>query len=114
MVRNNNFAGAIETYMQYMKKFSLVLLGSDLLEIIKDAQQREPKKKAVIAQIPKTDELIRQYGDLWDYEECYKHKYLSDFDETLQRACLLAHKSYENEGNEVGEASWFKVLLILD
>lgn len=101
--------------MQYIKKFSLVQLGSELLQIIKDAQQRELKKKRLSNdQIPSTEELIRQYGDLWDFEECYKYKCLSDFDETLQKACELAKKSFDNQGNQAGEDSWFKVLLILD
>ena len=65
----------------------------------------------MIDQIPSTEELIRQYGDLWDYEECYKYKYLSEFDEILQKACTLAKRQYDAQGEE---ESWFKVLLVLD
>ena len=32
---------------------------------------------------PSSEELIHFYGHNWDYEECYKYKYLTDFDQSL-------------------------------
>ena len=41
-------------------------------------------------EVKSTEEIIKLYGQKWDYEECYKYFYLSDFDFTLQKACDLA------------------------
>lgn len=57
-----------------------------------------------------TEEIIKLYGQKWDYEECYKYKYLSDFDFTLQKACDLAQKAYDTQG----EDAWFSILTVLN
>jgi hypothetical protein len=75
---------------------------------------------------PSSEELILLYGHNWDYEECYKYKYLTDFDQSLQKACDLAKRVYEStphipkssrrnpNDDEDGEKAWFRVLIVLD
>jgi len=60
--------------------------------------------------LPSTEELIRNYGYRWDYEECYKSHSLSDFDKTVQKACNLAKESFDKDD----EKSWLKILTCLD
>ena len=120
--------GAIDTYMTHIKKMSLVQIGAELTQIVKDSQMREYKRKKWNDDVvPSSEELILAYGHYWDYEECYKYKYLTDFDQSLQKACDLARKVYDStphiprsmrdedgEEEDDGEKAWFRVLIVLD
>ena len=63
------------------------------------------------SEVKSTEELIKLYGQKWEYEECYKYIYLSDYDFTLQKACDLAKKAYETQGEE---DAWFLILTVLN
>ena len=56
------------------------------------------------------EEIIRNFGAFWDYEDCYKYDYLKSFDQMIQKSCELAAKAFEHEGEE----AWFKLLRKLD
>jgi hypothetical protein len=80
--RDGDLSGAIATNMNHLKKMSLIKLCSELLEIIKfhsiQWQARNAKKKSrgseETRQKEPVESLIRNYGDRWDFEECYKYK----------------------------------------
>jgi hypothetical protein len=52
---------------------------------------------------------MRNFGDRWDFEECYKYKGLNNFDMTINRTVDLAKRAYQKDGEEV----FFKILLSL-
>ena len=97
----------------------MVQIGQELVQIIYESLQREKGKKkhqtsyeaiGTKENLPSTEELIRNYGYRWDYEECYKSRSLSDFDKTVQKACNLAKESFDKDD----ERSWLKILTCLD
>lgn len=55
------------------------------------------------------ESLIKNYGDRWDFEECYKYKGLNNFDASINRTVDLAKKAYPKDGEEV----FFNILITL-
>lgn len=60
--------------------------------------------------MPSTEEIIKEYGSRWDFEECYRSKWLKDFDQTIQKACQMANQQIDKED----EKAWFNILLCLE
>ena len=83
--------------MRYLKKMSLIKLCSELIEIIQfhssQTRPRAGRKRAEAGQ-ESAESHIRNFGPRWDFEECYKYKYLTNFDATVQRAIDLAKQAY--------------------
>ena len=55
----------------------MVLIGCEILKIVLQHHSKEPKRKKYSTytsvrsvDLPSTEELIRSYGEYWDYEEC--------------------------------------------
>ena len=87
--------------MAYLQKLSLISLGRELMEIVKNTVQSKKKrlteeeKDKERSLLKQTETLIRLCSGKWEFEECYKYPCLSNFDATVQRSIDLASRAFK-------------------